>query len=242
MKKFWTVKDGVIGTAHNSRDGRVVDFRECGQVHPGSGGTVEVRPGNGVVIAPLVLPGVMSRREPLPEGQKCGWVTVFVDAIFEGVTVTATRQEHFSLLTPEEAKAMLLLGQHETAKNLELQRSSKENKSAADEMFQRVIGQITVEQVLSSQGKFAVQKLRSGDIVEMGRLKNLMANIALSRVLDAFPMMNQPARALGSFSFARVDTQVAPELIDHMAKQLIEVDQRVRDAKKAAYLATKNNN
>lgn len=27
MLKFWTVKDGVVGTAHKSRDGQVVDFR-----------------------------------------------------------------------------------------------------------------------------------------------------------------------------------------------------------------------
>ncbi len=27
MEKFWTTKDGIIGTAHRSRDGKVVDFR-----------------------------------------------------------------------------------------------------------------------------------------------------------------------------------------------------------------------
>lgn len=62
--KFWTIKDGAVGTAHHNRDGKVVDFR------PGivSGTTVvTICPSKGVLIYHLKFNGTEVKREFLKE-------------------------------------------------------------------------------------------------------------------------------------------------------------------------------
>lgn len=40
IKKFWTTHNGVIGTAHRNRDGKIVDFRAATRVYPYMSGIV----------------------------------------------------------------------------------------------------------------------------------------------------------------------------------------------------------
>ncbi len=113
MKKFWTVQDGVLGTAHTSREGKTVDFRPMSRVEanvrPG-GYALVVQPGKGVDCAPLVLAGVTGVQawEPatVRPDQYLGYTfgrsgvdmagtvemreRVTVHASFEGVTLSAT--------------------------------------------------------------------------------------------------------------------------------------------------------
>jgi hypothetical protein len=114
MKKFWTVVENVIGTAHTSRDGRLVDFRPAGEAeaeeaYRGYGGKTVValllRAAKGVIVSPLRLTPNLVRSEVLEDSvlelrKKETWT-----ASFSGVEVSCSRVVHEHKYTPEADEA-----------------------------------------------------------------------------------------------------------------------------------------
>jgi len=92
--KFWTTKDGVVGTAHRNREEKVVDFRPASRI-AGDGKTIIVYPPKGQVngVDPLKLEVVriekrVTKVEDLPAGQQRVEEVGF--SSFEGVEISAT--------------------------------------------------------------------------------------------------------------------------------------------------------
>lgn len=237
--KFWTVKDGQIGTAHRNRDGKIVGFRPCGNVSRHGPSAISVHPGKGVVVEPLVLPATIREQGVLPEGHVRGSVFAKLHAQFEGVGVEvriSVELDNRDEIERAAAKAKAL----DEERMLESARAtSRKNRTAIVALFERLVLEMMPEDVESLLGGISVAKLKNADPKEVERLRVLVGQLAYPRVVREFPEIKIVNEKTGDFYslFRASATLVAP-----LIEKLIERDQRMREAKKAAYLASNKSN
>lgn len=93
MEKFWIVQNGILGTAHISRDGRLVDFRPTRPVFDFiESGQFVVYPSKGQLLEPLYLKPVKIDEVVKVDYPKKGMkqITKIFLAHYMGVEICAT--------------------------------------------------------------------------------------------------------------------------------------------------------
>lgn len=237
--KFWTVKDGQIGTAHRNRDGQVVDFRPCGNVSRHGPAAILVLPEKGVVVEPLVLPATIREQGVLPEGHVRGSVSAKLHAQFEGVGVEVRISLELDLQTEIERAAAKAKALEEERYLASARATCRKNRAAIVALFERLVREVSPEDAQGVLSGVSIPKLKHANPKEVERLGVLVGKLVYAKVIREFPEVEVVHAKTGDFySTLRASATLVAPLIE----KLIEHDQRMREAKKAAYLASKSDN
>lgn len=230
MKKFWTVQNGVVGTAHKSRDGRTVDFRPggepCLRESPIVGGRniIEVFPSKGVLIEPLGLElgshcsrKVVVRKDYPNQGQQVVKETFYTR--FMGVEVSAIKgqvYEWYDLAAKAEFEA------HQEARwAADRARWQEENdrETTFAEKFPR-------EKFREKATRREVSQLRSGRL----SINKLLARIIMGEAENALGKINDGV-VYGAIN------QISEEQLEVITMDILGHDDHLRAERKQQWLA-----
>ncbi len=178
MIKFWTTKDGAVGTAHRNREGKTVDFRPARSVSvKGEEKVITLYPpkGQGEAVKSLELKVTCLEKRVIepenilvaPEHQGQHRIEEVVFASFEGLEISATFRKYAEWYDKEAEAAHLANKKEEMArwyKEIDEERNFLKN--------------ISLEEIISEATVSEIGKLRSGKISPHLLLERIMARKA----------------------------------------------------------------
>lgn len=215
MKKQWVVQDGIIGTAHQSRTGRMVDFRPATVVW--QDGQIVIRPPKRQMLDPIQL--APSRKETITEREDCPrkgqrQVKEILYAVYMGLEI--------SVASPVRSEWYDTEAKIEYDRWLEEVKKQSEDQEKAWLVFAK---SLTYEELARGVTAREVGRLRSGRAQPDG---------VLYRVLTT---MLEEEFGMGSF----YDTVTAISLDPEVFKQtVLAFDDQRRADRKASFSATQS--
>lgn len=169
MAKFWTVVNGVLGTAHHDRDGRMVDFRlmDHTEVH---NNLVVVYPPKDQAneVVPFTLEPIRSEKQIIQVDYPCPgqqWVRNILYAQYRGVEVSAATNSFAEWYDPEAEEKARKEAEERRIK-WELERQKK---------FQ-FLSSISDEDILPQVSRSEVDRLRAGTVTISTILERVLSD------------------------------------------------------------------
>lgn len=224
MEKFWTVLNGVLGTAHNARDGRTVDFRPaeriegtqayssavgqlapCIKVHPPKGQKLEV-----LVLEPTRIEKVVDKVDYPHRGQQ--WVNEVLYAEYMDVEISTTHR-HSAEWYDLEAEEMF---------RLEEERKRADWKAQEDEE-RKFVESISQEELINKTTSREIGRLRAGTM----EVRDIVARILREEFEKRFKNRD---------SYRLISKEIGRRNLDEFKTQLLAADDRRREERKQQWL------
>ncbi|NTW15374.1 MAG: hypothetical protein HGA38_03315 [Candidatus Moranbacteria bacterium] len=177
MEKFWTVQNGLIGTAHNNRDGKVADFRPATiqSLEEYGKSLIRITPAKGVRIEIVTLAAeeVVRVDEEKDQPEK-GMVTFREEfrAKFLGVSVKA--------LTPKKSEWYDSAAQQEEAGR---EQAAQKILLAEEEAHKAFLEGLTFEEIVARVTRREIGRIKSGK----ARADQVVDRILMELLAEEFP-------------------------------------------------------
>ncbi len=224
IRKFWTVRDGQVGTAHLNRNGKGVDFRP-GDVRVRSK-QFEIRPPKGVEIAELSFASTRVSEEIGPQRECLGPGTVRfrsweVYALYYGEYRGVAFQSRGEWLRNEDDRTP------------EMIRAAEERRAQLKaEMSERE----RLEKEKVEKRRKMLETLSFKDVLAVGREDKILRRIHSSVGRRRLGVIFRLKEAFGVFSGTR-KFKLLGLSDEELLGRLLEHEKEARAARKAAWLA-----
>jgi len=228
VQKYWTVENGVLGTAHTSRKNKQVDFRQAGEptvnfdqtIH-GDRITISVNPPSGQEIPPLVLEPTSTLKVVTKQDPESGEQRYYyeVTAQFMGLEIKA-RSESRSETYDED------LRQAYHSERIRQRDEAKLAKKCKEEERRAWFEARTVDELAEEVNTQEITKLRAGSLSTAH-----LVEAALSR------MASKSQIFINNNDVSRVIERLGENGMAQFKILVLEADNRRREARKQEWLA-----
>ncbi len=221
--KFWTTKGGIVGTAHENREGKVVDFRTASRIY-GDGKTITVYPPKGQAegVEPLKLEVTriekqVTQPEGLPAGQQ--EVKEVGYATFEGLEISIFLRRYAEWYDKAAEAADKL------TRSEQMDRVAKEREEERNFLKNISFEDMSVEVTTSELGK-----LRSGKMSTASLLRELLIRVVEKR---------RKSQDYWLFQEELKSREKEAGYLDRFKAELLAFDDRRKEEHKREWLARK---